>query len=83
MGVDNEKYRTTGVVHQPLAEVDESGGFELTRVGGETQSPLGAQCRDEVDRVASAGGAYDRSLPDWRPCCAGMKSVRTPASSLK
>ena len=36
MAVDNEKYRATGVVHQPLAEVDESGGFELTRVGGET-----------------------------------------------
>jgi hypothetical protein len=28
--------------------VDESGGFELTRVGGETQSSLRAQCRDEI-----------------------------------
>jgi hypothetical protein len=31
MAVHNEKYRATGVVHQSLAEVDESGGFELTR----------------------------------------------------
>jgi hypothetical protein len=46
MAVDNEKYRATGVVHRSLAEVDESGGFELTRVGGETQSSLRAQCRD-------------------------------------
>jgi hypothetical protein len=73
MAVDKEKYRATGVVHQPLAEVDESGGFERTRVGEETQNPLRAQCRDEVDRVACAGGAYDRSLPDWRPGGAGME----------
>jgi hypothetical protein len=81
--VDNEKYRATGVVHQPLAEVDESSGFELTRVGGETQSPLRAQCRDEVDRVAGAGGAYDRSLPDWRPRGAGMEVNAHPRNIIE
>jgi len=81
MAVDNEKYRATGVVHQSLAEVDESGGFELTRVGGETQSSLRAQCRDEVDRIAGTGGAYDRSLPDWCPSGAGMEVSAHPASS--
>jgi len=78
MAVDNEKYRATGVVHQSLAEVDESGGFELTRVGGETQSSLRAQCRDEVDRIAGTGGAYDRSLPDWCPGGAGMEVSAHP-----
>jgi hypothetical protein len=73
MAVDSEKNRATGVVHQPLAEIDESGGFELTRVGGETQSPLAAECRDKVDRVADVGGGYDWSLPDRRPGGAGMK----------
>jgi len=33
MAVDNEKILSHCVVHQSLAEVDESGGFELTRVG--------------------------------------------------
>ena len=78
MAVDNEKYRATGVVHQSLAEVDESGGFELTCVGGETQSSLRAQCRDKVDRIAGTGGAHDRSLPDWRPGGAGMEVSAHP-----
>jgi hypothetical protein len=79
MAVDSEKYRAIGVVHQPLAEVDESGGFERTSLGGETQSPLRAQCSDAVDRVAVAdGGTYGRSLPDWRPGGAGMEVSAHP-----
>jgi len=78
MTVDNEKYRATGVVHQSLAEVDESGGLEHTCVGGETQSSLSAQCRDEVDRIAGTSGAYDRSLPDWRPSGACMEVSAHP-----
>ena len=56
---------------------DESGGFELTRVGGETQSSLRAR-RDEVDEPRGTGGAYDRSLPDWRPGGAGMEVSAHP-----
>jgi len=66
-----------------LQKLIESGGFELTRVGGETQSSLRAQCRDEVDRIAGTGGAYDRSLPDWCPGGAGMEVSAHPASSPK
>ena len=80
MTVDNEKYRATGVVHQSLAEVDESGGLEHTCVGGETQSSLSAQCRDEVDRIAGTSSAYALSLarlaPRW--CRHGSQCAPPP-----
>jgi len=68
---------------EPLAEVDESGGFERTRVGGETQSPCALSAEMRLNRVAGAGGAYNRVCPTGAQVVPAWKSVRTPASSPK